>query len=238
VFSKLTRKVGLGLLLGLIFAVSLVVSSARAQQSSPHRPTKDITQRDFGAWKYSVTEQDGVTVVAVELTNKDNNGLKAYMQANSDLASNVFKGQDMVEGRVILKQPLSEDQLPQVIQSARSQVTAYELRVKASGKEKYTIFGAPDADAFLPQGILNHFLDDIKKRGEAKFEGFTTVTMNMDREQFQALAASPHVLFVDIIPAAAIDDFKQSPAAQLVPNTPISTIPVPAYWYHEEVVDP
>lgn len=228
------------LVIPALFVTSFIVSASAAQTPRNTAPSKTtITgQRSFTAWSYLLTNQDGVTVLSVELNRKDNLGLRDYIQANAELAGAVFKQQAVVEGRVVFKQPLQEKQLPSVVVRHQDQVSGYELRIKGAQGEKFTIFGAPDASAFLPQDMIASFRHDIEhKTGSAELKGFTNVTMTMSAAEYQQLTNNPHVLFVDIAPAAAVEDARQNldPAIQ---GASVLKQYAPAYWYHEESANP
>ncbi|MFL5801191.1 MAG: hypothetical protein ACJ8CR_05555 [Roseiflexaceae bacterium] len=160
------------------------------------------------------------------------------MQANAELAASLFQQHNSLEGRVVFKRPVREQELPQTVQAAQSQVKGYELRVRGGKNEKFTIFGAPSTNEFLQQDLLTYMVADIKaKSGRADLKGFTTIAMSMSAAQYQELMTSPNVLFVDIVPAAAVEDYQRS-YGNPAEAEPITTSPAPAYWYQEEAVNP
>lgn len=228
------------LVIPALFVISFIVSASAAQTPRNTAPSKTtITgQRSFTAWSYLLTKQDGVTVLSVELSRKDNLGLRDYIQANAELAGAVFKRQAVVAGRVVFKQSLQEKQLPAAIVQHQDQVSGYELRIKGAQGEKFTIFGAPDASAFLPQDMLDSFQHDIEhKTGSAQLKGFTNVTMTMSADEYEQLTKDPRVLFVDIVPAAAVEDARQNLDATIQSESVVKQY-APAYWYHEESANP
>jgi hypothetical protein len=236
--GKLLQKSVLGLLMGLIFITSFAVSAAHSNNPR-EQPTKEIARRDFGAWTYLAREQGEAITITVELTEKNNHGLKSYMLANNELARALFGQQATVESRIVFKRPLREEQLPQTVQAARSQVKQYELRIRGAKNEKFTVFGTPDPEVFLPEERVELFINTFKqKTGAADFKGFTNVTMPLTAEHYQSLMNSPEVLFVDIAPMAAIQDLKQFSSIPIEADTTISVIYAPTFWYHEEIIDP
>jgi hypothetical protein len=82
------------------------------------------------------------------------------------------------------------------------------------------------------------FQHDIEhKTGGAELKGFTNITMTMTARQYQELMKSPHVLFVDVIPAVAVEKARQT-FGRALQGKPVITQYAPTYWYHEEAIDP
>jgi len=236
--SGALRGVGVWLLMAAIFGVSFTVSAAQVGPRTGSASANIVAERDFGSWKYVATKEQNGVAIAVELTQKDHKGLKSYMLANAQLATQLFQQHPSLEGRVVFKRPAQEQDLPKTIQSAQSQVKGYELRVRGGKNEKFTVFGVPSTSSFLPQDLLTPMLADIAtKSGRADLKGFTTITMSMSAAQYQELIAAPNVLFVDIAPAAAVDDYQQSLSSSTGAES-ITTSPAPAYWYQEETIEP
>jgi len=231
------RTVGLWLTLAVIFSASFTVSLAQSGQRSDATSANIVAQRDFGAWKYLAIRDDSGIMITVEVAQKDLMGLKAYMIANAELATRLFQQNTRLEGRVVFKRPVPEKDLPKAIQVASTEVKGYELRARGGKNEKFTIFGAPSASDFLPQDLLAPMLADIRaKSGRAEFKGFTTITVPLSAAQYQELVTAPDVLFVDIAPAAAVEDYQwffASPSG----SEAVTAIAAPSYWYNEETLD-
>ena len=232
------RKVGLCLLMVAIFSISFTVSAAQMASRTDATSTNIVAQRDFGSWRYVATKEQGGIMIAAELTQKDQKGLESYMLANAELAARLFQQHTSLEGRIVFKRPVLEQELPKTVQVAQSQVRGYELRVKGGKNEKFTIFGAPSTNEFLPQDLLATMLADITAKSDrADLKGFTTLTMSMSAAQYRQLVTAPNVLFVDIVPAAVVDDYQRS-LGNSAGSASIATSLAPAYWYHEEAIDP
>jgi hypothetical protein len=236
----ISSKYAFWLAIPALFIISFIVSAAASPmpESRSSNKTKVLDQSHFDAWNYLLTDQDAVIVVDVELNRKDNVGLRQYMQANAEMVADLFKEQSVVEGRVVFRQPIRENQLPTMVSQHQDQVSAYELRIKGAKGEKFTILGAPDTIAFLPQDMIASFQHDIEhKTGGAELKGFTNITMTMTARQYQELMKSPHVLFVDVIPAVAVEKARQT-FGRALQGKPVITQYAPTYWYHEEAIDP
>lgn len=229
------------------FALTLVITGgalftghARAATPTPVAQTRPstpvIAQKDNGTWQYVTTaSESGQIQVAIGHDSSSVQALKAFAQANRDLAKPLVTPGAKLDALITFNRPFTIDDFKKFVTDNQLSVSGYTLRATAPDGHRWTIGGTPRGGDLVPQDLLDkQFAYTVAHAPGAGLNGVVDVTVSFDAAQFGNVQATQGVFLVDITRTVAVAESRLV-APQVVGTAKVLVDEAHPYWALEDL---